>query len=55
MGFEQLTEARTVVSELSPIFLPISLFIQSSPELDDPDLDCRPGTTRGMAAAVLLK
>jgi hypothetical protein len=38
---------RTISSCESPIFLPMSLFIQSSPE-EPPSLDIRPGTTRGI-------
>jgi len=39
-------EQHTVVSVCSPIFLPMSLLDQSS--FLSPDLDMRPGTTRGM-------
>jgi hypothetical protein len=38
---------RTISSCESPIFLPMSLFIQSSPE-EPPSLDIKPGTTRGI-------
>ena len=42
-----------VISSLeSPIFLPMSLFIQSD-VLSPPSLDWIPGTTRGMLDAVL--
>lgn len=44
IGIRQLT----VSSCCSPIFLPASLLIQSSPPLEFPSLDMRPGTTRGI-------
>lgn len=42
----------TVSSCDSPIFFPASLLIQSSPPDEDPSLDMRPGTTRGMVYVV---
>ena len=46
---------RTVSLELSPSFLPVSLFIHSFVLSLAPLFDVRPGTTRGMVAICRLK
>lgn len=45
-------DGRTVSLEVSPIFLPISWFIQLLVLSFSPLLDVRPGTTRGMLVVV---